>query len=100
MQHFNTLNDLILFACSESEIPNAAYYHKIISADGKLSREYKSILKLKNYLYKLKVGPSEFVIKNVLNYSKALTVAKTGNLGNVTKAGRDTFRVSVEPLQR
>jgi len=83
MQHFNTLNDLILFAYSESEMPNATDYHDVISADGKLSKEYKSILKLKNYLYKLKVGPSEFVIKNVLNYSKALSVAKTGTLGNV-----------------
>jgi hypothetical protein len=83
MQHFNTLNDLILFACTESEIPNAYDYHKVINADCRLSREYKSILKLKNYLYKLKVGPSEFVIKNVLNYSKALSVTKTHAYGNI-----------------
>jgi hypothetical protein len=82
MQHFNTLNDLILFACTESEMPNAYDYHRMINADGRLSREYKSILKLKNYLYRLKVGPSEFVIKNVLSYSKALSVTKTGSLGN------------------
>ncbi len=84
MQHFNTFNDLILFACSESEIPNANHYHKMIDADGRLSREYKSILRLKTYLYKLKVGPSEFVIKNVLNYSKALSVVKSRTVGNVS----------------
>ena len=84
MQHFNTLNDLILFACTESDMPNAYNYHKIINADGRLSREYKSILKLKNYLYKLKVSPSEFVIKNVLNYSKALSVTRTVSLGNIS----------------
>lgn len=83
MQHFNTLNDLILFACSESEMPNANYYHNVINADGRLSREYKSILRLKTYLNKLKVGPSEFVIKNVLNYSKALSVTKSRTLGNI-----------------
>jgi hypothetical protein len=84
MQHFDTLNDLILFAYSEPELPNTTYYHKLIDADGRLSREYKSILRLKAYLHKLKVGPSEFVIKNVLNYSKALSVVKSRTVGNVS----------------
>jgi hypothetical protein len=64
-------------------MPNAGYYHKIIDADGRLSREYKSILRLKAYLNKIKVGPSEFVINNVLNYSRALSITKSRTLGNV-----------------
>jgi len=84
MQHFNTLNDLILFAYSESDTPNANDYQKVIDANGELSREYDSIQKLKKYLFKLKVGPSEFVIKNILNYSKALSVKKSVLAGNVS----------------
>ncbi len=84
MQHFNTHNDLILFAYSESEVPNSDDYHKVIDSNGELSREYKSIQKLKNYLFKLKVGPSEFVIKNILNYSKALSVKKSIVTGNIS----------------
>ena len=84
MQHFNTLNDLILFAYSESNMPNADVYHNVIDANGELSREYKSILKLKNYFKKLKIGPSEFVIKNILNYSKALSVTRLRNAGNIS----------------
>jgi len=84
MQHFNTLNDLILFAYSESEMSNTDDYHEVIDADGELFREYKSILKLKNYLAKLKVGPSEVVIKNLLNYSRALSVKKSVMAGNIS----------------
>ncbi len=84
MQHFNTLNDLILFAYSESNMPNAAAYRSVIDANGNLSREYKSILRLKSYFKKLKVGPSEFVINNILNYSKALSVTRLRNAGNIS----------------
>lgn len=84
MQHFNTLNDLILFAYSESNMPNAGVYHNVIDANGELSREYKSVLRLKNYFKKLKVGPSEFVIKNILNYSKALSITRLRNAGNIS----------------
>jgi len=84
MQHFNTLNDLILFAYSESEMSNTDDFHKVIESDGELFREYKSILKLKNYLHKLKAGPSEYVINNLLNYSKALSVKKSVMAGNIS----------------
>jgi hypothetical protein len=84
MQHFTTLNDLILFAYCESGMPDASDYQKMINADGKLSKQYKSIKKVKNYLNKLKVGPSEFVIKNLLNYSKALSVTRSQSAGNIS----------------
>ena len=84
MQYLNTHNDLILFAYNEPDVPNADDYHKVIDSDGELSREYKSIQKLKNYLFRLKVGPSEFVIKNILNYSKALSVNKSIVAGNIS----------------
>ena len=81
MQHFNTLNDLILFAYSESIDPNANDYYKVINGNKKLSTEFKAIIKVKNYLSILKVGPSETVIKNIMNYSKALSVSRTKNAG-------------------
>ncbi len=81
MQHFNTLNDLILFAYSESFYPDANDYHKVINANQELSTEFKAILKVKKYLSILKVGPSESVIKNLMNYSKALSVSRTKNSG-------------------
>lgn len=81
MQHFNTLNDLILFAYSESFDANASDYHKVINANQELSTEFKAILKVKKYLSILKVGPSESVIKNLMNYSKALSVSRTKNAG-------------------
>jgi hypothetical protein len=81
MQHFNTLNDLILFAYSESIDPKANDYYKVINANQKLSSEFKAIIKVKNYLSILKVGPSESVIKNIMNYSKALSVGRTKSAG-------------------
>jgi len=81
MQHFNTLNDLILFAYSESIDQNANDYYKVINGNQKLSTEFKAIIKVKNYLSILKVGPSETVIKNIMNYSKALSVSRTKNAG-------------------
>ena len=81
MQHFNTLNDLILFAYSESFDPDASNYHKVINANQELSTEFKAILKVKKYLSILKVGPSEAVIKNIMNYSKALSVSRTKYAG-------------------
>ena len=84
MQHFTTLNELILFAYCESGMPDAKNYHRMIAADGRLSREYKSIKKVKDYLKKLKVGPSESVIKNLLSYSKALSVTRSKTAGNIS----------------
>ncbi len=84
MQYFNTFEDVILFVCSEFKMGNARYYQKMIDGDGRLSKEYKSILRLKTYLDQLKVGPSEFVIKNILLYSKALSVVKSRTVGNIS----------------
>lgn len=84
MQHFNTLNDLIFFAYNESDLSDADDYHMIIDSNQQLSKEYKAILKVKQYLNKVKVGPSESVIKNLMNYSRALSVSKTKNAGNIS----------------
>jgi len=82
MQHLNTLNDLILFAYSESFEPKADDYHRVIDANEELSTEFNTILQVKKYLSILKVGPSDSVIKNIMNYSKALSVSKTKNAGD------------------
>nr|NQU90997.1 hypothetical protein [Bacteroidota bacterium] len=84
MQQFNTLNDLIFFAYNESDIPNANEYHKLIDADQKLTRQYRTVLKLKNGFRKLKVGPSEITIRNILNYSSALSVTNTKCAGKIS----------------
>ena len=84
MQHFNTLNDLIFFAYNESDLSDADDYHSVINADQQLSRDYKAVLQVKHYLKKIKVGPSESVIKNLMNYSRALSVSKSKNAGNIS----------------
>ncbi len=82
MQQFNTLNDLILFACNEPDLPNADYYHSVISGNKKLSRQYRTITKVRNYLNKIQIGPSDSVIKNIMGFSMALSVNKTQFAGN------------------
>ncbi|MFP4469585.1 MAG: hypothetical protein ACOCX8_00685 [Bacteroidota bacterium] len=84
MQQFNTLNDLIYFAYNESDLSDADDYHSAINADQQLSRDYKAVLQVKHYLKKIKVGPSESVIKNLMNYSRALSVSKSKNAGNIS----------------
>ncbi len=84
MQHFNTLNDLIYFAYNESEVSDTTDYHTIIDANQELSKEYRAVLRVKRYLNKIKVGPSESVIRNIMNYSKALSVTKSKNTGNIS----------------
>lgn len=82
MQHFNTLNDLILFACNENDLPEADHYHQLINNNKLLSKEYKAIKRVKNYLNKIQIGPSESVIKNIMGFSMALSVSKTKLAGN------------------
>jgi hypothetical protein len=82
MQHFNTLNDLILFACNENDLPDADRYHQIISSNKLLNREYKTIIRVRNYLSRIQIGPSESVIKNIMGFSMALSVSKTKFAGN------------------
>ncbi|MCX6251229.1 MAG: hypothetical protein NTX61_10815 [Bacteroidetes bacterium] len=38
---------------------------------------------ISDYKEKKQISPSEFVIRNILNYAKALEVLKTENTGNV-----------------
>ncbi len=82
MCHSFTLNDLILFAYSEPDQSEAENYRKVIRENIKLSKEYNTILRIKQYFKSKKVGPSESTIKNILNYSKALSVNQTKNAGN------------------
>ncbi|MBE0637179.1 MAG: hypothetical protein IH598_01505 [Bacteroidales bacterium] len=82
MQNFNTINDLILFACSENDLSDAEKFLRIRRADKKLSREFSTIIRVKNYLRKIQIGPSESVIKNIMGFSKAFSVNKTRASGN------------------
>ena len=84
MLQFSTLNDLILFAYSEPDLPDTDSCYKIISSDKKLQKKYNAIVKFKSYFNKIKVGPSDTVIKNIMNYSKALSVRKTKITGNIS----------------
>jgi len=84
MQQMNTFNDLVLFAYSEPDYAEAESFHKMINSNRELSIEYRTILRVKSYLNKLKVGPSESVIKNILGYSRALSVSKSKNAGNIS----------------
>lgn len=84
MQHFNTLNDLIYFAYNEPELSGDSEYQKIIGTNKYLNREYETIVKAREKLRKLKVGPSESVIKNIMSYSKALSVSPSKSAGNIS----------------
>lgn len=83
MQHFNTLNDLIYFAYTHSGITASADAEKIISTNKYLDREYKIVVRAKEKLKKLQVGPSESVLKNLMNYSKALSVKPSKSTGSI-----------------
>lgn len=84
MQNFNTRNDLILFACSENDLSDAEKFLRISRTDRKLSREFNTIIRVKNYLRKIQIGPSESVIKNIMGFSMAFTVNKTRVGGSFT----------------
>jgi len=84
MQQINTFNDLVLFAYSEPDYAEVESFHKMIDNNRELSIKYRTILRVKSYLNKLKVGPSESVIKNILSYSRALSVSKSKNAGNIS----------------
>lgn len=77
-----TLNDLILFAYTEPENAEAESYRNLIRGNKFLTREYKTICRVKRYFASKKVGPSESTINNILNYSKALSVNSTKQAGN------------------
>lgn len=77
-----TLNDLILFAYTEADNAECENYRNVIREDKDLSKEYKTICRIKRYFSSNKVGPSESTIKNILNYSKALSVNATKQAGN------------------
>lgn len=77
-----TLNDLILFACSEPEDAEAENYRRLIRKSKFLTNDYKAICKIKQYFSNSKVGPSKSTINNILNYSKALSVNSTKKAGN------------------
>lgn len=77
-----TLNELILFACTEPENDDSEKYRSLIKGNILLSREYKTICRIKQYFANKKVGPSESTIKNILSYSKALSVNRTKKAGN------------------
>jgi hypothetical protein len=76
-----TLNDLILFAYSEPEAEDADSYKSFINGNKILSKDYKTICRIRHYFTRKKVGPSKSTITNILNYSKALSVNRTENAG-------------------
>lgn len=84
MQQMNTFNDLVLFAYSEPDLAEAESFQKMINNNRELSIEFRTILRVKSILNKLKVGPSESVIKNILSYSRALSVSKSKNAGYIS----------------
>lgn len=82
MQNFNTLNDLILFACSDSDLSDAEKYRRIYKVDKNLSGKFSKIIRVKNYLKRIQIGPSESVIKNIMGFSMAFSVNKSRTSGN------------------
>jgi len=82
MNRSYTINDLILFAYSEPENDESEKYRSFIKKNRLLSKEYKTICRIKHYFASKKVGPSESTIKNILSYSRALSVNRTQKAGN------------------
>jgi len=81
MHRSYTINDLILFAYSVPENDEPEKYQSFIRRNKLLSNDFKSICKIKQYFASKKVGPSESTIKNILSYSKALSVNRTKKAG-------------------
>jgi len=82
MNRSYTINDLILFAYSEPENDESEKYRSFIRKNKLLNKEYKTICRIKHYFASKKVGPSESTIKNILSYSRALSVNRTQKAGN------------------
>ncbi|NCC73355.1 MAG: hypothetical protein EOM06_08130 [Sphingobacteriia bacterium] len=82
MQNFNTLNDLILFACSESHLSDAEKFRKVSLESQKFSKEFQAIITVKNYLSSAQIGPSKTVLQNIMGFSRAFSVTKTRSSGS------------------
>ncbi|MDD2631617.1 MAG: hypothetical protein RBR47_02810 [Bacteroidales bacterium] len=82
MQNPFTLNDLMFFAYSDPEFSEGNRYRNMIETDENLSKKFNTVLRVKRYVAKLKVEPSQRAINNILNYSRALSVIKTQRTGN------------------
>ncbi|NCA83986.1 MAG: hypothetical protein EOM83_00250 [Clostridia bacterium] len=81
MQNPFTLNDLMFFAYSDPDFSGDNKYRNMIEADENLSKTFNTVLRVKRYVAKLKVSPSQSAINNILNYSRALSVIKTQRTG-------------------
>jgi hypothetical protein len=81
MQNPFTLNDLMFFAYSDPDFAGDNKYRNMIEADENLSKTFNTVMRVKRYVAKLKVGPSQSAINNILSYSRALSVIKTQRTG-------------------
>jgi hypothetical protein len=81
MQKYYSFNDLALIAFNESDCEDNDESFKSFHKNLLLSKGYKKILYIKKYLADKNIGPSESTIRNILNYSQALSVNHTKQNG-------------------
>lgn len=79
MKQIHSTSDLIFLACSEPESGEQDVYHRLIMCDPDLSRKYRALRKIRNFLLSIEVKPSERVINNILSFSRAWMVEKTSS---------------------
>lgn len=81
MQKYYSFNDLALIAFNETDCEDNDECFKSFRKNLLLSKGYQKILYFKKYLTEKNIGPSESTIRNILNYSQALSVKHTKHNG-------------------
>jgi hypothetical protein len=81
MHLYYTFNDLALIAYNESDFLDKEEFRNTLNESILSSKSFRKILKLKKYLADKNIGPSESTIRNILNYSQALSVHHTEKAG-------------------
>ena len=71
-----TFDDLILLAYNETGNKKSREIIKAFANNEEFLDEYNSIVEIKHKLDNIQEEPSESIINNILNYSKALNVFK------------------------
>ena len=78
-----TLKDLILYSYNESAKKSCKGIDNSLNGDENLTNDYDSLVNVKKTLNNFELSPRKQVLKNIINYSKALYISKSTMLSKV-----------------
>ncbi len=87
MQNIITFSDLLLFSYDESNASAKARIRDEINFNQALKKQWVKLVYLKNQLDKVQELPSDLVVNELLNYSRAVSSVNTS-------AGRQLYHIN------